>query len=446
MNSRQKFWSLVILPASFALIAITLMIFYQAIVLSRQQLKIVERTYLSAKEIELKNHVKLACNIVELLHNGPDTPELRKAIIDTLSRLSVGQENYFFIYDLNGESLIKGDIATCHSQYIQEIQDVQNESITQYLIEKGKAGGGLVRYMRKNPSSKQIMSKFSYVIKLNKWNWIIGSNLCSDDVQITINKLTINLTLLWTTLIGACCFMAAGIAGLVVNFISYCNTDLKLKKLARQVVQSREIERTRISRDLHDGISQLLVSVKLLLESTAMQIMNAPAAANLTLSVAIEHLNNVLMEVRRISKALGPAMLDELGIGDAIEKLGLEFGQHAHLTVEVIIAGEDRLIDHTLKTVLFRITQEALTNINRHANAKKITISLMFDKDGILLDITDNGAGFDNAQDYRDPKWGIGLRNMHERLETIGGVLKIQSRSGATTIHVWVPLPQSISS
>lgn len=446
MNLRQKFFVLALLPVALAMVAIALAVRHQGIELSRAQHEAVQTTSLANKRAELLHYVGLARNAIEPLYNGPDTPAAREQALATLARMEFGKDGYFFVYDLEGRSLMHPRQPELVGHNLWSLKDASGAPTIQRLIAAARAGGGYVQYAWEKPSLQQMTPKLGYVIALPRWNWIIGTGIYLDDVEATLRESderaqsNIDRTLIWITLIASSCLAIVGLCGLVVNITELKTADAKLRQLARQVVESQELERSRISRELHDGISQLLVSVKLLLESASMRLPGSPAAASTTLGVAIDRLNGTLGEVRRISQALRPAMLDDLGLTAAIDQLAREFGSHAGLPVEMTVEGDAPVLDDNIKTMLYRIAQEALTNIERHAQASRVSILLIFKSDGIHLSIADDGRGFDVSDVHHDPRHGIGLRNMRERLDAVGGVLGIQSWPGLTTISAWVPL------
>jgi two-component system NarL family sensor kinase len=150
-------------------------------------------------------------------------------------------------------------------------------------------------------------------------------------------------------------------------------------------------------------------------------------------------LNKVLGEVRRISHNLRPAILDDLGLAAALDHLVQEFNDsssaQASFAASPATAGEG--LPDMVNTVLFRIAQEALTNIERHANASRIEVSLHGDEGvagAVELRIADNGGGFDFDGIALHPQRGIGLRNMTERMEAIGGSLHIASTPAGTVV------------
>ena len=178
-------------------------------------------------------------------------------------------------------------------------------------------------------------------------------------------------------------FQRAGggrLSGLALNISELRVADAKLKVLAQRVVESQEEERARLSRDLHDGISQWLVSIKLQIEAGVIRL-GGNAEQQRQARASFEHtagqLNNVLGEVRRISHDLRPAMLDDLGLAAALDHLAHEFTQHSGDAGERSASRRQREgLPQVVNTVLFRIAQEALTNIERHAGARSIDMAL----------------------------------------------------------------------
>ncbi|GLC97584.1 hypothetical protein Tamer19_69930 [Cupriavidus sp. TA19] len=140
-----------------------------------------------------------------------------------------------------------------------------------------------------------------------------------------------------------------------------------LRQLAQRVVQSQEEERARLSRELHDGISQLLVSVKLVLETATNRLRLAPT------------------EGAAVARNLRPALLDDLGLLAALQHLAREMQGGSRLQISGIQSGTPRELPDEQATALFRIAQEALTNVERHANARHVSVSLAFDADATRL-------------------------------------------------------------
>ena len=207
----------------------------------------------------------------------------------------------------------------------------------------------------------------------------------------------------------------------------------RLRLLARQVVHCREEERAHLARELHDGTSQTLVSAKLHVESAVDQLERDRVEAPASLMDALARLDESLVEVRRIAHRLRPAVLDTLNLPLALELLASGFGKHLPGRVACRIEGIEFELPEEVKTSLFRVAQEGLANAARHARAGEVRIDLRYHPQAVLLDITDDGIGFDVAAVELDPRRGIGLRNMRERLAAIDGVFQAISQPGQGT-------------
>ena len=203
----------------------------------------------------------------------------------------------------------------------------------------------------------------------------------------------------------------------------------------RRVVGGQELERRRLARELHDETGQALTSILLGLKAVedardgeALQ----SAAGNLRELVVA-----TLQDVRRLAVELRPKALDDFGLVPALERLVETFGEHTGIEVQLEAQlGEQRLSEE-VETTLYRIVQEALTNIVKHAQARTVSILLVRREQRITALIEDDGRGFDVAEARED---GLGLVGMRERVGLIGGKLRIESSTGSgTTLAVEVP-------
>jgi signal transduction histidine kinase len=204
----------------------------------------------------------------------------------------------------------------------------------------------------------------------------------------------------------------------------------------RRVVQAQELERSRLARELHDETGQALTSILLGLKPLEEALSEHPARAALV--ELREHVVNALQDVRRLAVELRPAVLDDYGLVPALERLIDAFGEQSKVRVDFHSAlGETRLPSE-VETALYRVVQESLTNIVKHANATRISVTLARRETGVAAVIEDDGAGFE-PRTVREG--GVGLLGMRERLALIDGRLEIESRPGAgTTIVAEVPV------
>jgi two-component system NarL family sensor kinase len=445
MKLRQKVIFLAITPLILALCAIALAVRHQSVLLAEQQRATIQQAYLSSKEAELKHYVALASHsISHLYESGRDDEATRHEAMRILSSLSYGDDGYFFLYDMQGNTLMHPRQPELVGQNLYGLRDEYGQLTIQNLLQRARAGGGLERYMWVKPSTHKPVAKLGYVIAMPKWGWMMGTGIYLDDVDQALAKIdvqqsgNIHNTMLWIAGIAIAAAVAVASSGLALNISELRVADAKLKVLAQRVVESQEEERARLSRDLHDGISQWLVSIKLQIEAGIIRLTSGQQpAAQAVFEHAADQLSNVMAEVRRISHNLRPAILDDIGLAAALHHLGQEYTLSSGTPVHFEASGCTDALPDVANTVLFRLAQEALTNIERHAGASRIDITLAGEAHGVSLRIRDDGHGFDAEGIALHPQRGIGLRNMMERMDAIGGRFAIQSSTDGTVVSAY---------
>jgi PAS domain S-box-containing protein len=210
------------------------------------------------------------------------------------------------------------------------------------------------------------------------------------------------------------------------------------RRLSSQILIAQEKERKRVSRELHDGIGQYLSAIKYRVEHLVLTYPEREGLPrdNAPLNNVIPVIQGAIEEVRRICMALRPSTLDDLGVLATISWLCREFqATYPQVLVEQKIQVAEQQIPDLLKTVVFRIIQEALNNIGKHSQADQIKIQLGRKNLRLRLDIQDNGVGFENKCLSPSDGFtrGMGLAGMKERAELSGGTLMIKSQPGKGT-------------
>jgi signal transduction histidine kinase len=204
-----------------------------------------------------------------------------------------------------------------------------------------------------------------------------------------------------------------------------------------------ERERHRIARALHDEVAQLLAVVQLALEDVRGEV---SAAARPRFAEAIERIDEAGGRVRRIAHELRPSMLDDLGLVPALEFLAAGIGGRGGLEVAVESSAGGRL-PRAAETALYRIAQEALSNVVRHARARRAEIRLETPDRAVSLTVRDDGDGFDVERARRPGTPSLGLSGIEERVRALGGSFEIRSAPGAgTELRVGVPLTVRLGS
>jgi PAS domain S-box-containing protein len=204
-----------------------------------------------------------------------------------------------------------------------------------------------------------------------------------------------------------------------------------LHNLSEHIVRAREDERKVIARDIHDELGQLMTAIKIDLSWLKNKI---PADAKLLLpkiDTMMSHIDLGIQCVRDIVAKLRPPILDDLGLEAAMEWHAQKYLKPANIKHELIFKLNEELLSEELNTLLFRIYQEALTNVMRYSKAKKVFISLTQKNNAIILEIQDNGIGISEEQ-INNPK-SLGLIGIRERLRPYRGMLEISGREGLGT-------------
>jgi signal transduction histidine kinase len=203
----------------------------------------------------------------------------------------------------------------------------------------------------------------------------------------------------------------------------------------RRVVEAQELERRRLARELHDQTGQELTGV--LLSLKAVEEAKNPAELAEAVAKVRAQVVETLRDVRRLAVELRPQALDDFGLVAAVERLTQTFAEQTGLGVDIEAQLGDARLPSEVETALYRMVQEALTNIVKHAQAKRVSIILGLSRASVSAVIEDDGIGFETDRIHD----GMGLAGMRERLALVGGKLKIESRPGAgTTLVGEVPL------
>jgi signal transduction histidine kinase len=212
------------------------------------------------------------------------------------------------------------------------------------------------------------------------------------------------------------------------------------QRLARQLLQAQELERRKLARELHDEVGQALTAVKLNLQALESKLTPKHKQA---LAESMGIVDSALQQVRSLSLNLRPAMLDDLGLAAALRWYVDRQAQRAGITMEFYHEAAGVPASVLRDTTCFRVAQEAITNVLRHAKAKRVVVRIKHEPHALHLTIEDDGVGFDPviARQKAGEGASLGLLSMQERLILAGGRLEIDSQIGrGSAIHAWLPL------
>jgi len=223
------------------------------------------------------------------------------------------------------------------------------------------------------------------------------------------------------------------------------NLQNKLRQMSHQILLVQENQRKEISRELHDEISQLLLSINLHLAIFDSDAAINPKSIRRRITRVRWLVEKSVKVVHDFARELRPPMLDDLGLIPALNTYITDFAKRKFLKIQFTAYSGVEAFDSDKRTVLYRVTQEALANVAKHARASVVKVLIMKAREGVCLEVSDNGKAFDTRR-LSSAEWGdrLGLTGMRERVEMVGGRFSVESTSGeGTTIRAEVPFGKS---
>lgn len=216
--------------------------------------------------------------------------------------------------------------------------------------------------------------------------------------------------------------------------------NAELQEMSRQLVNAQETERRSLARELHDEIGQLLTAIKMQMQSART---DASPESRANLNSAVATIDETINQVRSLSLRLRPSILDDLGLRPALEWQAEQLTERTNIRVQIEGDLPDARLPTELETVFFRVAQEAMTNIMRHAQAKSVSVELSCSGAETTMSVCDDGVGFDPTTITTKRTGGLGLPGMRERVELVGGTLKVESSPGKGT-RVFLSCPNRV--
>lgn len=412
--------------------------------LSENNVKTLESFLISQKKQEIKNYTSIALSSVEHMRAliGDKSQQVVEDIFKDM--LYNGDDGYFFIYDSKGIAIVQPQEPDRVGQDWWNFEGDNGDKVIQHLIKNALSGGGFYQYNWRKPSEDKDVPKMSYSIYSDKWQWMLGTGVYLDDVyaQLTSLQEEINSHLEYTKqiilIVALSSILFIFLFGTSINLKHKRQAEAKISELGQRVIDVQEEKNRHIARELHDGIIQTLISIKYSIEATAMFLAKNKLYKPASLKQAEESLTIAIQEVRQISHYKHPKILIEFGFSNALESIANEFSEQTKVQVTVINSVANKQLPDFIKTTLFRIVQESLTNIQKHAQANHIIITISIKKSCLTMVIKDNGVGFD-VEKKANNNSGIGLRNLAERVKYHLGRFEIESSNTGTVITVKIP-------
>jgi signal transduction histidine kinase len=248
------------------------------------------------------------------------------------------------------------------------------------------------------------------------------------------------LTLLVTGLAG---LVTVGMASalLMLTLRRRWDQSARLRALAAHLQSAREEERTKVAREIHDELGQALTVIKL---RVALLVRPLPEEQRIEGEALMRIVDDTMRFVRRIATELRPSILDDLGLVEALWSAGEEFHSSTGIRCHFDLPASEPPIDRNGATALFRIVQETLTNVARHAHATDVHLTFVEEKGTLRVEVHDNGIGMETARPLNGGS--LGILGMQERARLLGGQLTIRSAPGqGTTVIAWIPTPVDLA-
>ena len=444
----QKLALVAAIPLILAAAAIAVLVSIQSKAMAEREIQVLERQLIEAKKAELRNYVTQARNGFYFIYGNadPNDAQAKLQVSQILAAMIYGEEGFFFVYDYAGNNLVSPRQTEMIGRNWADLEDSEGTPIVDEFIQLARQGAGYHTHLWPKPTTGEEARMITFVLGLQDWRWAVGTGVFIDDVLASVAsaraevEASVRQTFLYILAITLGALLLVFIAGLGLNIRERRLADAKLKALTQRVFDAQEEERGRVARELHDGISQILVGIRYALDSARRKLDRKDPKALPALDDGISNLATAISEVRRISRDLRPGALDDLGLGPALKALTEDFQNRTGIETEFSTVVFRNRLDPDAKIALYRIAQEALTNIERHAGATGVSVDLRGHHQGATLRITDNGIGVANRARKRIA--GLGLRNMQERVEQLEGALRIlsDSKGGGTVIEATVPL------
>jgi signal transduction histidine kinase len=218
----------------------------------------------------------------------------------------------------------------------------------------------------------------------------------------------------------------------------------ELKGLTARLFHSQELERRRIARELHDEAGQALTGINFALETIEKSLSPEVGPSMEYIAEIKKQINRTYEEMRRISYSLHPTLLTDLGLEPALDSYLTNISKYRRLAIDFKMVGFEERLDPEIETILYRISQEVLTNTLKHAKAKHFIISIIKSYPYIIFLAEDDGVGFDPGE-FDENKQALGLLSMRERADMLGGKFSLRTSKGkGTRIRIEIPMKESL--
>ena len=317
ISYRQKFILLAALPLLLAAAATAILVAIQSRDLAEREIRSLERQLIEAKKRELRNYVTQARNGFYFIYGNAaiDDEEAKTKVMQILAAMIYGDEGFFFVYDYDGTNLVSPRQTQMINRNWIDLRDGEGTPVVAQFIDVARQGTGYVEHLWPKPSTGEEGRMITFVMGFQDWRWAVGTGVFIDDVLNTVAaaraevEARVQRNFVNIGLITLAALLLVFLSGLLLNIRERRLADAKLMALTQRVFDAQEEERGRVARELHDGISQILVGVKYTLDIARRRLARGDERADESLGKGIDSLGTAIQEVRRISRDLRPGVL-----------------------------------------------------------------------------------------------------------------------------------------
>jgi len=443
MTFRSKILVLAVGPLIVVTLAVTMLLTWQSAKLARSNSAAFEEAMLRSKEGEIANLVGVAMSSIQSTYDGAgvDDDAAKERVAAILNSLDYGKDGYFFVYDYAGNNVVHPRQAFRNGRNWMTLVDPDGDRVIRELVAAARSGGGYHRYKWQKPSTEAVADKISYVVALPKWGWVLGTGAYLDDVAVQTSAANTALRERTRQSFVIVALFAVPAVVIVFSTCLYLTLDERrmadgaLKQLTQRVIDTQESERARLARELHDGISQDMLGVRFAMELAGRHAETTELKE--AIDESVKGLNATIREIREISHDLRPRVLDDMGLAAAIKNLAEKFSLRTGLALTMDMESFVDDLSPDARTALFRVTQEALNNVERHSKATALEIRLWSENGRARMQIADNGLGLPSG--FIRQNEGLGLQNIRERVAHFDGMVIIGGTEKGTKLQVMLP-------
>ena len=435
--------ALAIVPLVCAAVFVAFEIQGQAARLAEQQVALIETNMKEQKRTELRHAIELVQGELAVLGDEPDEARASARAKALIAAAHYGEDGYFFAYARDGTCLVHPRQPELVGRNLSPLVDRRGRRVIPGLVETAERGSGFQQYEWVKPSTGRPTEKLAYVALLPRFDWVLGTGVYLDDVEAAASAARAESRRSVRSTMGhlaAVALLAMGVvfAGtMVLNVNERRLADRRLSLANERLATLRASEQERVRRELHESVLQILTAIKFHLELADQEQLARGAPPSASLRAGLDRLGACFEEVRRIVDRGTPVGLDG-GLSAGLAELAREFGERAHVSVELRDSLGGVAPPEPYASELYRVAQECLRNVEQSAEAKTTVVTI--GREGphaLLLSVVDDGRGFDpNSLDPE--RTGVGLRHIRERIADLGGTVRIDSRPGRTEIAVRV--------